>query len=1522
MTAILVAAMFLGGAASAGIARNTTMTETINSIQTPTTINVGAIDGLAPNTGLQPSEPGTQTGEIKGLPFYVCNAYTSPYNIYTFTPAAPASMVLLGSHGLGTYINGATFDNDGVLWVCAYGGNIYKMNPANAAVTLVGAAGQNLNGITCDPRTNLLYAVTSTSLWSVNKLTGAITQIGAAGVGTWIDIACDKLGNAYVNTVSSTAITNLYKVNLATGVFTLIGSNGVQFCYAQDSCFDIDAGILYHTGYIYSAGTSGLYRINTTTGAATLIGQIAASGWEPDGFAIPYAVKPLDHDVSVVSVDAPVAGTAAASYIPKATVKNVGNNTESFNVSCKIMTEGLNQVRLWNESFENWVPMNNKTVFPPAGWGIQNQNGYGTWLRDGSVVNSHSGFNNTYIRNDTTQNSDVLIAKPVYIAANGTQFSFWYKVWLNGAPETFKVGYNTTTDPWVWFDTVNTNVGNKWTQYVWNTPSSLTGKTVYFGVNYTSFDWYGLRLDDFVLADGTTESFECTPGYFTNATTGINWNSEYVSGKSLQNYWRKATTGDVINSPDRIPQQGIKMAWYKIYSNICGFGNVSRLYMTQPLNLSAFGKEILFFNFYMYQSTSGSSYQDKCSLEISIDNGKTWTPLGEWRQYGTTAGWMLRSVSLLGYEYEKSVLFSFKATSGSYLGYDITIDNVNISYIPTTILYSDVKPVTNLPKDTSIQVSFNSWTDPGWQSLLPAYNNTNVKYDVKVLAILPTDQKASNNLKVAQPLLYYPFYHDVGVTAIVSPATGPGAPSIPVSYTVKNFGQFPENGLLAWFFTNISIYDLPGVNAISKDFSDSVYSKEDFGKGWYQKRVTGTSTVNWSVVTSSPSYPPVTVAKEGARMAWYNAYSISTGSDRLYSETPIDLSGKNDFRLKFWMYETTQYPTYHGQCYWEYSLDNGVTWTVFPGGQFSPNAADMGFTTSQWVEWKVDMTPIFNKSNVMIGFRAVSDYYNGVVIDDVRLYYMSNASVFYQQNFETYYPRGFTFGPDPWTKEQQDPWQTWKVGGTTPATFYAMCTEVGSKGAQNESLITSKFSTGAQAWVKFDRTLYLSGTIDSKLEVYYTLDNGSSWTLITSWIVNTPAGNFEQAVPGMNSKPYVQLKFKFVSGGELPTASKADYAYIDNLIVSDKATVPEYMVPYVPPVALNPGDSVTVTPLNWIPAAQPSGPHNYKAIANTFLSTDNNLANNQFVKTFVLTTGHDLSVQAITQPAARVLWLGPGAHPVAATIKNLGTFIESATATATIRYTGNSSIIYTSTFAITSLAPGAEVTATFAAFTPAVSDDFTLRVEIPADDNNANNFKELAFSTDVTPPTSSCSLTPATPNGENNWYVSDVTVTLTAVDPDSGVAVIKYKIDGAGGWTEYAGAFPISEGSHTVTYYAIDNLGNAEGPHTTATIKIDKTKPTITLTVTDQGGKKKWLLEATVSDVTSGVAKVEFYIAGVLKATVTATPWQYTYTGTDGPAKAIVFDAAGNFADSGDVASFTSVVSNLQQQTKLQPRTL
>ena len=92
---------------------------------------------------------------------------------------------------------------------------------------------------------------------------------------------------------------------------------------------------------------------------------------------------------------------------------------------------------------------------------------------------------------------------------------------------------------------------------------------------------------------------------------------------------------------------------------------------------------------------------------------------------------------------------------------------------------------------------------------------------------------------------------------------------------------------------------------------------------------------------------------------------------------------------------------------------------------------------------------------------------------------------------------------------------------------------------------------------------------------------------------------------------------------------------------------------------------------------------------------------------------------------------------------------------------------------------------------------------------------------DTTPPVTTVRLEGNRGTGE--WYISSVTVTLTAQD-DVAVASTWYHVNG-GGWEEYSLPFSVDQdGINTVDFHSVDTEGNPEAPNTT-TIQMDRTPP-------------------------------------------------------------------------------------------------
>lgn len=99
--------------------------------------------------------------------------------------------------------------------------------------------------------------------------------------------------------------------------------------------------------------------------------------------------------------------------------------------------------------------------------------------------------------------------------------------------------------------------------------------------------------------------------------------------------------------------------------------------------------------------------------------------------------------------------------------------------------------------------------------------------------------------------------------------------------------------------------------------------------------------------------------------------------------------------------------------------------------------------------------------------------------------------------------------------------------------------------------------------------------------------------------------------------------------------------------------------------------------------------------------------------------------------------------------------------------------------------------------------------------------------TDASPPQTTCTLSGVI---QDDVYISDVTVTLTATDDGSGVESTSYKLDDDL-WTIYTEPFLVSsDGAHVLRFYSTDYVGNTEAEQTISFIIAHPPPLTITIT--------------------------------------------------------------------------------------------
>src|SRR2546427_390317 len=123
---------------------------------------------------------------------------------------------------------------------------------------------------------------------------------------------------------------------------------------------------------------------------------------------------------------------------------------------------------------------------------------------------------------------------------------------------------------------------------------------------------------------------------------------------------------------------------------------------------------------------------------------------------------------------------------------------------------------------------------------------------------------------------------------------------------------------------------------------------------------------------------------------------------------------------------------------------------------------------------------------------------------------------------------------------------------------------------------------------------------------------------------------------------------------------------------------------------------------------------------------------------------------------------------------------------------------------------------------------------------NVEGTRSVGFRIDATAPQTEIALDGI--RGDDYWFHSAVTVSVTATDAGSGVASILYRLDG-GGWVTYTAAFDGGDGEHGVDADAVEGAG-WEGEVASQWFGVDTTPPITTAQIAGLAGASGWYVGA------------------------------------------------------------------------------
>jgi hypothetical protein len=940
-----------------------------------------------------------------------------------------------------------------------------------------------------------------------------------------------------------------------------------------------------------------------------------------------------------------------------------------------------------------------------------------------------------------------------------------------------------------------------------------------------------------------------------------------------------------------------------------------------------------------------------CNFYVKWRKNETspWKDLSPWdNPLGEESEGDLYDIDCYGFGQELgenfSILFQYVGY-WSYFNY-FYLDDIKVEGCGGCAEYAELTEDITLAKGEETTIVFPGWQPSEWQN--ESFQDTWEAYPVHGFTIMEGDQNPRNNDKWQLLELYYPWFYDIEITEIGSPSEGRSIPAqtFDVEATITNVGQFPaccigidmEIGAPYVIGTLFEEYDWP-----TTGFPYYYRYGPGYGSGWRDehKNIAYYRGWYWSTTSNSGGDSPEPMLR----------YYYATADYKFYSAA-IDTSEYPSLQLSFLSYinHYSQQGLYALEAGYSHDGENWyAAWHEEPGSSG---------------EYEVECSIECGSETTYIGFWVKGNpfYFNYWYIDNVMLQAVGlevEWTDFMCQGDDLNPGESRVFNFDPWTPEfLAEETTAWEVPYKT---YASIDVEVDQDPGNN--ILTTDFKLDYWHDCGIDRVdspaigggrgdlLWDNGDTDGT-NGYSILGNprrslqddfyaDESWAVneFRCYMVAGPANDWEIAFwsdddnePGEEIVgPSVDIEFDTENTGR----TWFGYSEWEVLYTFEE-------------LELEGGSRYWVD--IW---SSSSSPNSFLMIRTDMWGEEcwvnyDDLGHKPGSQQFGVQKDCNFQMYGEAGGAPGIkAYIQPGTQSIDAVAKNYGTFSEldlvcDAEIWEYITDPDNGTHQYSDQIVDIDLDTplGGEVALAFDDFTFAYEGRYGLILDMPDenDDFPGNNDMRYGIGVDDTKPVSSHSLEPATPDGDNGWYVSDLEVTLTASDPlsndvSSGVDMIKYKVGGGSEQTiegdgVITGSFLITQADDAddllVEYWAIDNVGNTESKHS-FTVDMDQTPPTVDLTYEVISGNpiQGWVLEftATCYDDTSLMDRVLFYLNAGLQSTVPGLgptyQWSWTYFGdlsVDITAEA--YDQAGNMAsDVVEDPKSTEYNQNSQQHT-------
>ena len=394
----------------------------------------------------------------------------------------------------------------------------------------------------CDP---LIYSINDDGV----SVTVVGHEDGASATGQ-LTIPSTTMINGVTYTVTAIGYMAFYYCKHLTGLtipntVTTIGEQAFSYCYSMTGTLDIPDSVttIGRAAFYYCYGFTGL----TLGNSVTTIEEYAflyCTGLT-GSLILPNSVTTLGNSVfgytDFTSITAyPEIPPTSSTY----TFQNIPTDIPVC-VPCGSLDDYMTAAG-WS-AFSNWECMC-VTKSLPYTFGFENSDEMECWTRQD--CNSQSGIYSAAAHEGSkgfrfyyNTNPPQYLISPEFEGNSAMYVSFYYRNALDSYPETFQVGYSTTTrspNAFTWSAEVTANDQNTWMLYEDYFPEG----TKYVAVKLTSYDQFYLYLDDFSFSDTPPTPSNLTVDNITSNSADVHWTG---STDDYNVRYRETSSGSWIN---------------------------------------------------------------------------------------------------------------------------------------------------------------------------------------------------------------------------------------------------------------------------------------------------------------------------------------------------------------------------------------------------------------------------------------------------------------------------------------------------------------------------------------------------------------------------------------------------------------------------------------------------------------------------------------------------------------------------------------------------------------------------------------------------------------------------------------------------------------------------------------------------------------------------------------------------------------------------------------------------------------